>query len=591
MASVVGARCKGDDCSWHNFPTAPNMRHCDRPCFTDSNGKNNAVGTRTLFARRCSMKLCICLKSFIGAPFLTCLFVYLSWIYFNLKCEPKSQYKLSQPPACLKPSHEWIRLKEILSFVPFHCKRKFTFGNSKQQLTICAEDPILHAKFLKFSPKWMSFTNSLDSLYAEESFLKFNKNATAIVYSGGILPTGREHIADGRLDHRIGFIITESMAKRWILQKKKYERVLRVFQSIVGEEEIMDVLKLDCTTCWDAESQLGVFSEMADANIFNRVRVFVLVIHFKNDNPSISYKWYTMINRMYFEFSMALYISKQWGECKFMDNSCRFTLGFVKFNANNNRPYSAPVAGIGSYEDEMLRLSVFFKEVMTDCKKIHLPMANHGNPWTACEADLKIASDANTCNIVYFGCKFTISDTVKAAPTGCLRFPCIHVNFFSSILSVVESYLPKFENITILFVNLEGGEWEFMEKFLDSDFKTIRQLIVRINFWTGEEAIHLRALFTQLYLLKKLGWSLFHAIRREENCDNPLSFDVLQLLYCGNFKTKYTVMKYVKNEEFYSKVYLLYDDHAVSRQHRLVDCYAAFEVNVKSQEYAEQLNQ
>ncbi|KRY68337.1 hypothetical protein T4B_8518 [Trichinella pseudospiralis] len=566
MASVVGARCKGDDCSWHNFPTAPNMRHCDRPCFTDSNGKNNAVGTRTLFAvlmnhpltRRCSMKLCICLKSFIGAPFLTCLFVYLSWIYFNLKCEPKSQYKLSQPPACLKPSHEWIRLKEILSFVPFHCKRKFTFGNSKQQLTICAEDPILHAKFLKFSPKWMSFTNSLDSLYAEESFLKFNKNATAIVYSGGILPTGREHIADGRLDHRIGFIITESMAKRWILQKKKYERVLRVFQSIVGEEEIMDVLKLDCTTCWDAESQLGVFSEMADANIFNRVRVFVLVIHFKNDNPSISYKWYTMINRMYFEFSMALYISKQWGECKFMDNSCRFTLGFVKFNANNNRPYSAPVAGIGSYEDEMLRLSVFFKEVMTDCKKIHLPMANHGNPWTACEADLKIASDANTCNIVYFGCKFTsnkLTDIFKLL-LSCLSFgygqsctdwlpslsmytckfllfdPVCHssandvpkdVQLFRILaknLSVVESYLPKFENITILFVNLEGGEWEFMEKFLDSDFKTIRQLIVRINFWTGEEAIHLRALFTQLYLLKKLGWSLFHAIRREENCDN-----------------------------------------------------------------------
>ncbi|KAL1228387.1 Mediator of RNA polymerase II transcription subunit [Trichinella pseudospiralis] len=466
------------------------------------------------------MKLCICLKSFIGAPFLTCLFVYLSWIYFNLKCEPKSQYKLSQPPACLKPSHEWIRLKEILSFVPFHCKRKFTFGNSKQQLTICAEDPILHAKFLKFSPKWMSFTNSLDSLYAEESFLKFNKNATAIVYSGGILPTGREHIADGRLDHRIGFIITESMAKRWILQKKKYERVLRVFQSIVGEEEIMDVLKLDCTTCWDAESQLGVFSEMADANIFNRVRVFVLVIHFKNDNPSISYK------------------CKQWGECKFMDNSCRFTLGFVKFNANNNRPYSAPVAGIGSYEDEMLRLSVFFKEVMTDCKKIHLPMANHGNPWTACEADLKIASDANTCNIVYFGfgygqsctdwlpslsmytCKFLLFDPVCHSSANDVPKDVQLFRILAKNLSVVESYLPKFENITILFVNLEGGEWEFMEKFLDSDFKTIRQLIVRINFWTGEEAIHLRALFTQLYLLKKLGWSLFHAIRREENCDN-----------------------------------------------------------------------
>ncbi|KRZ78975.1 hypothetical protein T10_61 [Trichinella papuae] len=537
MASVVGARCKGDDCSWHNFPTVLNMRHCDRPCFTDSNGKNNAVGRRTLFVvlmnhpltikeiqRRCSMKICICLKSFIGAPFLTCLFVYLSWIYFNLKCEPKSQYKFSQPPPCLKPSHEWIRLKEILSFVPFHCKRKFTFGNSKQQITICAEDATLHAKFLKFSPKWISFTNSLDSLYAEESFLNFNKNATAIVYSGGILPIGRKHIAGGRLDHRIGYIITESMAKRWILQKKKYERVLRVFQSIVGEEEILDVLKLDCTTCWDAESQLDVFSEMADADIFNRVRVFVLVIHFKNDNPSISYKWYTMINRMYFEFSMALYISKQWGECKFMDSSCRFTLGFVKFNANNNRPHSAPVAGIGSYEDEMLRLSVFFKEVMTDCKKIHLPMFCHGNPWIACEADLRIASDANACNIVYFSfgygqsctdylpslsmytCKFLLFDPVCHSSTNDMPKDVQLFRILANNLSAVESYLPKFENITILFVNLEGGEWEFMEKFLDSDFKTIRQLIVRINFWTGEEAIHLRALFTQLRLHYELGY-------------------------------------------------------------------------------------
>ncbi|XP_003375102.1 hypothetical protein Tsp_04287 [Trichinella spiralis] len=576
MASVVGARCKGDDCSWHNFPTAPNMRHCDRPCFTDSNGKNNAVGKRTLFAvlmnhpltHRCSMKIYIYLKSFIGAPFLTCLFVYLSWIYFNLKCEPKSQYKLSQPPPCLKPSHEWIRLKEILSFVPFHCKRKFTFGNSKQQLTICAEDPTLHAKLLKASPKWISFTNSLDNLYAEESFLKFNKNATAIVYSGGILPSGREHITGGRLDHRIGFIITDSMAKRWILWTKKYERVLRLFQSIVGEEEILDVLKLDCTTCWDAESQLDIFSEMADADIFNRIRVFILVIHFKNDNPSLSYKWYTMINRMYFEFSMALYISKQWGECKFMDSSCRFTLGFVKFNANNNRPHSVPVAGIGSYEDEMLRLSVFFKEEMTYCKKIHLPMVNHGNPWIACEADLRIASDANNCNIFWIRSKLHRLAAVA----------------FHVYISAVESYLPtKFENITILFVNLEGGEWEFMEKFLDSDFKTIRQLIVRINFWTGEEAIHLRALFTQLYFLKKLGWSLFHAIRREENCDNifycrrRLHYELgyIQTVQDGNENivfVKVNITKNAFNEESYSNPYRLYGDHAVSRQHRLVDC-------------------
>uniref|UniRef100_A0A5S6QYQ5 Methyltransferase domain-containing protein n=1 Tax=Trichuris muris TaxID=70415 RepID=A0A5S6QYQ5_TRIMR len=426
--------------------------------------------------------------------------------------EPTSEWTLSKQPPCETLEHEFARLNEFLAYSQFVCNNLALIGEGALQFSICTEPPygidLNRTGFLL-----VSFANDQDGLRLEHALLE--RNAGKVRFVDGMLAPQRFH-------GRMSFFGTWDQ-----------------FLTRLRKRQVIDVMKVDCVTCWLPEAQLQLLRELVACGALGRVRLLILVIRLDESNSLLLRDWYETLSSMFFEYSMAVYVAKQSGDCSASFGSCKYTIGFVNVNGSDHTSVRVPVAGLGSAEEELLRLHHFLSNPRHICPTTVFSVTNEScygcESWTTCS----FQGYNQQCAVLYFGfaqygdcakayslmkdvrCTVYVFDPLcKQRNDTAFRVHFYNTSHLDYNADRVLSLLPAGIVIDKIFVDLQGSEWDVLgEMLITEPFKIARQILLRINLWTGEESDNVRRMFAWLYFCTKAGWQPFHVEQREEYCE------------------------------------------------------------------------
>uniref|UniRef100_A0A5S6Q227 Uncharacterized protein n=1 Tax=Trichuris muris TaxID=70415 RepID=A0A5S6Q227_TRIMR len=223
----------------------------------------------------------------------------------------------------------------------------------------------------------VSFANDQDGLRLEHALLE--RNAGKVRFVDGMLAPQRFH-------GRMSFFGTWDQ-----------------FLTRLRKRQVIDVMKVDCVTCWLPEAQLQLLRELVACGALGRVRLLILVIRLDESNSLLLRDWYETLSSMFFEYSMAVYVAKQSGDCSASFGSCKYTIGFVNVNGSDHTSVRVPVAGLGSAEEELLRLHHFLSNPRHICPTTVFSVTNEScygcESWTTCS----FQGYNQQCAVLYFG--------------------------------------------------------------------------------------------------------------------------------------------------------------------------------------------
>ncbi|KFD49898.1 hypothetical protein M514_09227 [Trichuris suis] len=435
---------------------------------------------------------------------------------------PQSQWGLSKPPPCETLEHEFARFNEFLAYPQFVCKNLSRVGAASTQFPLCADSKygidLNRTNFLM-----VSSTNIQDDLAFEHDLLRHNAAAKILVYSGSRY---LQDVSNIKLRDRVLF--ARGLDDRKAISNSKHETLKHILDRL-SSRKMIDILKVD--------SQL--LRELVKRGVLYKVRILILVIRLDESSSHLVRSWYEALTSMFFENSMAVYVAKQSGDCSKPSDACKYTVGLINVSGVVPTLVRAPVAGLGSVEEELLRLYYFLNGPKHNCLTKVFPVTNEAcygcESWMTCT----FRNYDDKCAVLYFGsarfgdcakaysllrddhCTVYVFDPSCGHHDGAmLNLQFFNVSLINYSPDMVLSLLPHDIIIDKIFVDLQGSEWDMLGELLASElFKLTRQILLLINLWTGEEAENIRRMFGWLYFHSKAGWQLFYVEQRQESCE------------------------------------------------------------------------
>ncbi|CDW52696.1 hypothetical protein TTRE_0000095801 [Trichuris trichiura] len=429
---------------------------------------------------------------------------------------PPSQWGLSKPPPCETLEHEFARFNEYLAYPQFVCKNVSRVGAGSKQVPLCT-DSAYGIDLNKTNFFMLSLASFQDDLAFEHALLQQNPAAEIPIYSGS----------------RYSYLQDASKVKlvnRKAVSNLKHETLEQILVRL-SRRQVVDILKVD--------SQLHLLRQLVERGALRKVRILILIIRLDEHSSHLVRNWYEALTSMFFDNSMAVYVAKQSGDCSKPSDACKYTIGLLNVSGVVQTLVRAPVAGLGSVEEELLRLYYFLNGPKRNCRTKVFPVTNEAcygcESWTTCA----FQNYDDKCAVLYFGsAKFgecakaysLLRDnhcTVYVFDPSCPEHKdtMVNLHFFNISLidyspDMVLSLLPDNIIIDKIFVDLQGSEWDLLGELLTSKlFKFARQILMVINLWTGEEAENIRRMFGWLYFHAKAGWQPFYVEQRQESCE------------------------------------------------------------------------
>uniref|UniRef100_A0A0N5AVW7 Methyltransf_21 domain-containing protein n=1 Tax=Syphacia muris TaxID=451379 RepID=A0A0N5AVW7_9BILA len=264
--------------------------------------------------------------------------------------------------------------------------------------------------------------------------------------------------------------------------------------------------------------------------VLNTRQLHLLVNINKNSSNDIILEWYRAMYRIFFDFHYALFAAESTGVCGRRFERCKYKLSFLKYS---DELVELPVFGLGSPLEERKRLVTYMLGNnyetcnMTDFRRTGFCMCtnmfrNNANciivfiSYRSAQI-FDFRNFSSICEIFFispisenrnaFNGRF-LNVGISPKANESMEVPGRNAAEKWSLIpftQILESVSEKI--IDVVFLDLEGGEWDVFESILStSSLSRVRYLGMRIRLWTGEENENLRRFLGYFLRLERLGF-------------------------------------------------------------------------------------
>ncbi|VDP40929.1 unnamed protein product [Soboliphyme baturini] len=267
--------------------------------------------------------------------------------YIDLTADESFNYKI--PPPCKSLEVEFYRWNELLAHLQYQCVNVRSWPAKSFGIAVCGDEEVSGTGIKTEMRKFVSLTNNFDELLFEDALFSFHGGeVTGVIVAPASVD---RHLKYGR---RIKHIPRTLIATTDDLYAGDKYMMLSEFLSVIDDQKnVIDYVKIDCTTCWQPLSQVNLVSELIRTGFFRQVKELHLVIRFleTTDQAVIFYEWYSTLFKLFYNASMALYRAFTSGDCTFPPRrSCLYRLSFVNFLLTNiTSKVLTPVSGLGTF--------------------------------------------------------------------------------------------------------------------------------------------------------------------------------------------------------------------------------------------------